>query len=453
MPVPVIMPKFGMTQEDGTIIRWLKESGDQVEKGEPILEVQTDKVDMEVEAPASGTLFDLRFGPDAVVPVTTLIAQIAVAGEQILDSMSEVDQPAVGGVDANAPSTRRGQRASPVAQRMATAAGIDLAAITGTGPAGRITKQDVTQAAATTQGGEPGENRLRATPAARRVGLQHAVDLTTVVGSGPGGRIQAADVEAAAASRRAQEAPGERISAAEAAVAGEAGDEALRGRRRTIATRLSQSWQRIPHIFLSMSVDMTQTDALTAVLSSEVERRGGKLTPTVWVARATAIALTRHGRLNAWLLGDDAQGWRLRRHDMVDLGIAVALEDGLIVPVVRDAQAMGLAALAVQVAELARLARAGKLAPDAVTGSTFTISNLGMYPIEHFTAIINPPEVGILAVGRARMEPVWNGTAFEPRPSMQMTLSADHRAVDGAVAAAFLAEVKQLLEEPAQLLL
>ncbi|MCB0053436.1 MAG: 2-oxo acid dehydrogenase subunit E2, partial [Caldilineaceae bacterium] len=182
-------------------------------------------------------------------------------------------------------------------------------------------------------------------------------------------------------------------------------------------------------------------------------RRGGKLTPTIWVARATAVALLRHQRLNAWLLGDDAQGWRIRRHAVVALGIAVALEDGLIVPVVRDAQAMGIAALAVQVAELARLARAGKLTPDAVTGSTFTISNLGMYPVEHFTAIINPPEVGILAVGRARMEPVWNGTAFEPRSTMQMTLSADHRAVDGAVAAAFLAEVKQLLEEPAQLLL
>ncbi|MCW5841873.1 MAG: 2-oxo acid dehydrogenase subunit E2 [Caldilinea sp.] len=453
MPVPVIMPKFGMTQEDGTIIRWLKESGESVEKGEPILEVQTDKVDMEVEAPAAGILYDLRFGPDAVVPVTTLIAQIAVAGESIAESTHKDDRPAAAGTDANAPSTRRGQRASPVAQRVAEATGVDLAAVTGTGPAGRITKQDVTQAASAAPGAAPAEERRRATPAARRIGRERAVDLTTVAGSGPGGRIQAADVEAALAARPARPAPDASVDAGGAAAAEGTGDEMLRGRRRTIATRLSQSWQSIPHIFLSSSVDMTQVNSLTAMLSSEIERRGGKLTPTIWVARATAVALLRHQRLNAWLLGDDAQGWRIRRHAVVALGIAVALEDGLIVPVVRDAQAMGIAALAVQVAELARLARAGKLTPDAVTGSTFTISNLGMYPVEHFTAIINPPEVGILAVGRARMEPVWNGTAFEPRSTMQMTLSADHRAVDGAVAAAFLAEVKQLLEEPAQLLL
>ena len=453
MPVPVIMPKFGMTQEDGTIIRWLKESGEPVEKGEAILEVQTDKVDMEVEAPASGILYDLRFGPDAVVPVTTLIAQIALAGESYEERPPSNDQPATSGIPANAPSTRRGQRASPVAQRVAEATGVDLAAVTGTGPAGRITKQDVTQAANVAPGAAPAGERPRATPAARRIGRERAMDLATIAGSGPGGRIQAADVEAAAAGRGALEAPAEPVSDAGAAAAEQAGDEALRGRRRTIASRLSQSWQSIPHIFLSSSVDMTQVDSLTAMLSGEIECRGGKLTPTVWVARATALALLRHPRLNAWLLGDSAQGWRIRRHEAVALGIAVALEDGLIVPVVRDAQALGLAALAVQVAEMARLARAGKLAPDAVTGSTFTISNLGMYPVEHFTAIINPPEVGILAVGRARMEPVWNGTAFEPRSTMQMTLSADHRAVDGAVAAAFLAEIKQLLEAPAQLLL
>jgi len=446
------MPKFGMAQEEGTIIRWLKQSGDRVEKGEPLLEVQTDKVDMEVEAPASGTLYDLRFGADAVVPVTTQIAQIAVAGESYVDH-AQRDNPADGASAAGAEPTRRSQRVSPVAQRMAEAAGIDLEAVTGSGPAGRIIKRDVTQAATPAPGNLPAGGRLRATPAARRIARVHSIDLTNVQGTGPAGRIQAVDVETARLDRSAS-IPARASADADNRVSTEQNDEqTLRGRRRTIATRLSQSWQRIPHIFLSTHVDMTQVDALTAALGSEIERRSGKLTPTVWVARATTLALLRHARLNAWLLGDSPQGWRVRQHHAVALGVAVALDDGLIVPVVRNAQALGIAALSIQIAEMAQLARSGKLEPDAVTGSTFTLSNLGMYPIEHFTAIINPPEVGILAVGRAHVEPVWNGTAFEPRSRMQVTLSADHRAVDGAVAAAFLAEIKQLLEAPAQLLL
>ena len=452
MPVSVIMPKFGMAQQEGTIIRWLKQSGDRVEKGEPLLEVQTDKVDMEVEAPASGTLYDLRFGADAVVPVTTQIAQIAVAGESYVDHARR-DNPADGASAAGAEPTRRSQRVSPVAQRMAEAAGIDLEAVTGSGPAGRIIKRDVTQAATPAPGNLPAGERLRATPAARRIARAHSIDLTNVQGTGPAGRIQAVDVETARLDRSAS-IPARASADADNRVSTEQNDEqTLRGRRRTIATRLSQSWQSIPHIFLSTHVDMTQVDTLTAALGSEIERRSGKLTPTVWVARATTLALLRHARLNAWLLGDSPQGWRVRQHHAVALGVAVALDDGLIVPVVRNAQALGIAALSIQIAEMAQLARSGKLEPDAVTGSTFTLSNLGMYPIEHFTAIINPPEVGILAVGRAHVEPVWNGTAFEPRSRMQVTLSADHRAVDGAVAAAFLAEIKQLLEAPAQLLL
>ncbi len=453
MPVSVIMPKFGMAQEEGTIIRWLKQSGDRVEKGESILEVQTDKVDMEVEAPASGILYDLRFGPDAVVPVTTLVARIAVAGESYADRDQSSGPAATGAPGASLGSMRRSQRVSPVAQRIAEAVGIDLETVTGSGLAGRITKQDVTRAAITAPGNVPVGDRLRATPAARRIARALAIDLARVQGSGPEGRVQAMDVETAGLERIAPASIDEPNHAESIVFPEQNSEQALRGRRRTIATRLSQSWQSIPHIFLSTSVDMTQVDTLSAALGSEIERRNGKLTPTVWIARATALALLRHDRLNAWLLGDSTQGWRVRQHSAVALGIAVALDDGIIVPVVRNAQALGIAALAIQIAELAQLARASKLEPDAVTGSTFTLSNLGMYPIEHFTAIINPPEVGILAVGRTQMEPVWNGTAFEPRARMQVTLSADHRAVDGAVAAAFLTEVKQLLEAPAQLLL
>jgi pyruvate dehydrogenase E2 component (dihydrolipoamide acetyltransferase) len=215
---------------------------------------------------------------------------------------------------------------------------------------------------------------------------------------------------------------------------------------------LSQSWQTIPHIFLTTSVDMTRIDEFTETLKAEAERNGARLTPTVWIARAVVGALLRHPRLNAWLQQEGEQ-LILQQHGVVDLGVAVALADGLIVPVVRNAERLGLAGLAERIADLSARARAGQVTPGEVRGGTFTISNLGMHPVEQFTAIINAPEVAILAIGRAQIEPVWNGVAFEPRRKMQITLSADHRAVDGAVAAAFLGDVKRLLEEPALLLL
>ncbi|MBK8046241.1 MAG: 2-oxo acid dehydrogenase subunit E2 [Anaerolineales bacterium] len=183
-----------------------------------------------------------------------------------------------------------------------------------------------------------------------------------------------------------------------------------------------------------------------------MEAQGVRLTPTVFIAKAVGSALRRHPRLNAWLRQEGNQFW-LVEQAQIDLGIAVALADGLIVPVVRGADQLGLAALAGRIGELAGRARQGKLNPDDVAAGTFTISNLGAQPIDHFTAIINAPQVGILAVGRAQIQPVWDGGQFAPRPILQVTLSADHRAVDGAVGAAFLAELKRLLEEPARMLL
>ncbi len=452
MATPVIMPKFGMAQEEGTIIRWLKQPGEPVEKGETILEVQTDKIDMEVEAPASGILTDVRYGADATVPVTTVIAMIAAPGEVATPAAAPASSapPAT----SAAPSTPVEVRVSPVAQRMAAATGVDLTQVAGSGHAGRITKRDVANALAN-EGTDTEflqESRfldarlLRATPAARRLARERNIELARISGSGPQGRIQAADV-AGAVSGEERESP----AVAVAPTAPPAG-EPLRGKRRTIATRLSQSWQSAPHIFFTTSIDLTRVDALTAELADEVAAGGGRLTPTVWIARAVTTALQRHPRLNAWL---QPHGEQLvyTQHSEVQLGIAVAVNDGLLVPVLRNAGGLGLAALAAHIGELSARARAGQLTPDEVSGGTFTISNLGMYPIEHFTAIINPPEVAILAVGRAQMQPVWNGAAFEPRKLLQVTLSADHRAVDGAVAAAFVAEVKRLLEEPARLLI
>lgn len=462
MPTPVIMPKFGMAQEEGTIIRWLKQAGDVVKKGETLLEVQTDKIDMEVEATVDGILTDVRFGADATVPVTTVIAYIAAPGEVLASAQPAPAEAAASARPAPESTPSAEVRASPVAQRMAAATGVDLTQLAGSGPAGRIVKRDVAGALAdVTSASAPATSiadvasPLRATPAARRLARTHGVDLTMLQGSGPAGRIQAVDVvEGAKRAGReallaeAQPAVNSPTTEATEATTG----ELLRGKRRVIATRLSQSWQRAPHIFFTSAIDLTRIDALTTELAAAVEAGGGRLTLTVWIARAVAAALARHPHLNAWLQPDGEQ-WVYRQHETVNLGIAVALEDGLIVPVVHDAGSLGLTALAARIADLVTRTRAGQITPDAVSGGTFSISNLGMHPVKHFTAIINPPEVAILAVGQAQMQPVWNGAGFEPRRVLEVTLSVDHRVIDGAVAAAFLAELKGLLEAPARLLL
>lgn len=298
--------------------------------------------------------------------------------------------------------------------------------------------------------------RVAATPAARRLAREAGVDLAVLTGSGPRGRIQADDVIAAlpvpAKDVAQQDQLRELGHVTASASLARTGGTPLRGKRRTIAARLSQSWQSAPHIFLTATVDMSQAEAVRASLSAEVERRGGKLTVTVLIARAVAAALVRWPRLNAWLRseGDDLV---LEELAEVNLGIAVALEDGLIVPVIAGAEALGLAALAQRIGDLGQRARAGSLLPDEVSPGSFSISNLGMYPIEHFTAIINPPQVAILACGQSQMQPVWDGTHFQPRPVLRLTLSADHRAIDGAIAAGFVAEVKANLESPQRLLL
>lgn len=452
MSTPVIMPKFGMAQEEGTIIRWVKQAGDAVEKGDTLLEVQTDKIDMEVEAPATGVLGAIRFGPDATVPVATVIATIYATAEAAAGAIpagSSVGSPAGREASPVAP------RPSPVAQRMAAAEGLDLGQVAGTGPQGRITKADVAEAMSrATAVGEfvPAGAALRATPAARRMARQQALPLAVIAGTGPKGRIQAVDVLDFAQQATTQTGPDAGQPLLPGAPAGPASATLLRGMRRTIAARLGQAWQSIPHIFLATSIDLSQAEALRSRLEADVAQQGGKLTPTVLIAKAVALALTRHPRLNAWLRSEGDQ-LMLAEQSAVALGIAVALDDGLIVPVVHGAERLGLAALAAQIAGLSSRARAGALLPDEVSGGTFTISNLGMHPIDHFTAIINPPQVAILAVGRAQIQPVWDGQSFQPRPVLEVTLSADHRAVDGAVAAAFLAEMKQLLEEPLRMLL
>jgi len=427
MAVPVIMPKLEMAQETATVVEWLKREGERVEKGEPLLVVETDKVTVEIECPASGILAGIRVEPQQVVPVTEVIAYILQPGEEL---PQEREAPAPPLVEAPPTPTIS---ATPVAQRLAAAHGIDLTTVVGTGPGGQITKADVEAVLNLTPlpgaKGVRGEV-VRATPAARRIARERGVDLSAVKGSGPRGRIQAADVLAFAPAPAAEVIP-------------------LRGMRRTIAERMTASYQTTPHITLTMRVDMSAFEEVRERLNAKAEADGQpRVSVTALLVKAVAWALKQHPWLNSTLRDEE-----IHLLPDINIGVAVALEEGLIVPVVHQADRKSVAEIAAEMNDLVTRAREGQLTPADVAGGTFTVSNLGPFGVEQFTAIINPPQAAILAVGATRLEAIVSEEGqVVVRPVMRMTLSADHRIVDGAVAARFLADLREALEAPALLL-
>ncbi|MCS6964717.1 MAG: 2-oxo acid dehydrogenase subunit E2 [Thermoflexus sp.] len=432
MPVPVIMPKFEMAQESGKVLRWLKQEGDAVAKGEAILEVETDKVAMEVEAPASGTLVGIRVGPGEVVPIGQPIAFILLPGEVWTAAPTPSPAPS--------PGT---PRATPLAERLAQAHGVDLAAVLGTGPGGRVTKADVEMYLARQRMEEAPKGAVRAVPAARRLARELGVDLREVKGTGPGGRIQSADVlRAAEAIPRAAEAEALPRPALRRRVP-------LTGMRRAIAERMLRSVREAPQFTVSVDVEMGRTLAMVEDLSAWAEREEGvRVTLTALLIRACAWALRRHPSLNATLEGEEILEW-----EEVNIGVAVAVPEGLVVPVVPGADRKGLIEIARALEEKATRAREGRLRPEDLQGGTFTLSNLGMYGVDRFTAILNPPQAAILAVGRVAKRPVVEeGDRVEVRSMATFTLTADHRIVDGVQAARFLDDLRMALERPGILL-
>lgn len=437
MPTSVIMPKMEMSQETATLIDWLVEEGQQVEKGQPIFEVETDKVTVEVESPAAGLLSGLSAKPGDVIPVTTIIAYILIEGERL-----PVEEPVA--ANHQTPSTPDVVSAvysvTPVARRLADDLSVDLSSVVGTGPGGRITRGDVEKAS---QSVSPKIDKVRATPAARRVARDAGIELSAVVGSGPRGRVQEGDV-----TRWQNDAiPTDQSDSRPAGVV------PLAGMRRTTAKRMTQSWQTAPHVTFTVEVNMSAALALRAELNERAIREGlPKISVTALLVKICAWALKRHPFVNASLAGED-----IHLQPDANIGVAVALESGLIVPVVKQADRLGLATIADMVSELTAKARAGGLAPEDVSGGTFTISNLGMFRIDHFTAIVNPPQVAILAVGRTAKRQIVieteQGDEVAIRPMMSMTLSADHRVLDGAQAAQFLNDLVEVLEQPGLALL
>ena len=442
----VVMPALEMAQDTGTLLRWLKHEGEQVQRGEPLMEIETDKVTLEIESGGSGVLTQVSAGPGDEVPVGQVIALLLAEGEaavvaapaavsasparpaRALPASPVAAKPAA---VSRAPAT---VAASPLARRLAAEHGVDLSELPAT--AGRISKADVL--AWLERQGPAGGSRMLASPLARRLAGERGIELATLSGSGPQGAVLAGDVRAP-----------EVAAAPEAAAA----DEVLRvvpltGMRGAIAARTQASARNAPHISLTLSADMSEALRLQQQLSPAVQAASGhKLTLTTLLARAVAATLKTHARLNAQLLEDGIHEYR-----PVHLGVAVALADGLLVPVMRDCDTLGLAQLQASLQQLAERARARTLTAAELRGATFTLSNLGMYGIEHFSAIINPPEVAILAVGAVQERVVAVEGQAVVKPMLQLTINVDHRAVDGAVAAAFLRDLKQLLEDPWSLL-
>ena len=445
----IVLPQWGMEMQDGTIVRWLKKEGDSVQEGEPIVEVETAKLQTELESTASGILAHIMAHEGEIVPIRGLLAVITAPGEEVPRPSSvtstlaaQVNQTPTGpasqveGAAATTatPSAQVGEKEAevqvvPAARRLAQQNGIDLSSVRGSGPRGRILIEDVERAI----NGQPQTAPLQSTdgakvqvvPAARRLAQQNGMDLAQVQGTGPGGRILIKDVETAL------QAP----SRSEPQIV------EMAGIRRTIATRMLQSLQTMAQVTVTTEANVTEAMTLRQGLSRNLT--DGNLSPLHLVIKATARALKEHPRLNAVQLED-----RVQLMDRVNIGIAVALDEGLITPVIQDADVKTLAEFATEGRELAAKTREGRARPEDVTGGTFTVTNLGAYDIDAFTPIINPPQVGILGVGRVVEKPIIEDGQVTKGAMMYLSLTFDHRVVDGAPAAEFLQTVKKHLEEP-----
>jgi pyruvate dehydrogenase E2 component (dihydrolipoamide acetyltransferase) len=440
MVTPIVMPKFGQMTEDSAIVEWLKKEGDWVAKGDILFAVETDKSVMEVESFSEGTLLKIVVGVGVSVPVQSVVAYLGEKGEAIPappapqrpspPSAPTPAKPAAPSARGAAPAAAAASpataavaaaaaaaaaparyRISPRAAALARECVIDPHPIVGSGPDGRVVERDVRAYLAAKD-----YANLRVSPAAKALAAEEGVDLIAVRGDDAGKRIEVADVERAVAEKPAP----------------------MSKMRQVIAQRLTQSVVTAPHFYVTVEVDMTEAIAHRSRLNGA----GARYSVTDFIAQASVLALKEFPALNS-----ATDGKTVRWHSRVHLGIAVNLDQGLVVPVVRNADEMTMAELSARSKELVDKARAGRLAPDEMSGSTFSISNMGMLDVENFTAIINPGESAILAVSSTIKKPVVRGDEIVARPVLKLTLSSDHRLIDGATAARFINSIKQKLED------
>ena len=437
MAEEIVLPQWGMEMQDAMIVKWLKQEGDAVQAGDPLVEVETAKIETEMESTASGVLAHILVPEGTTVAIRTVLAVVAAPGEQVPrppaasaatsdPTTARTTQPAM----AVSPASQGAPQVVPAARRLAQEGGIDLSQVQGTGPGGRILLADVQRAldARSATPLPPAAASVQVTPVARRMAQQHGINLSQVHGSGPRGRILVEDVE--------------KVIAAQAQPAGQAAQVMrIGGIRQTIATRMVQSLQTMAQVTLTTEVDVTDAMKLREVLARHWHEAG--LSPLHVVLKATARALKEHPRMNAIE----------REHEIelvqdINVGVAVSLPEGLIVPTIRRADEKPLVQIARETRDLANRAREGQASYDEVTGGTFTITNLGAYGIDAFTPIINAPQVGILGIGRVVEKPVVYQGEIAKRSMMFLSLTFDHRVIDGAPAAEFLHTVTAHLEDP-----
>jgi len=450
----VVLAKLSPTMEEGTIVKWSKKEGDAIKTGDVLAEIETDKANMEMEALGSGVLRKILVPAGGKAPVGSLIGVIADPNEDISKLVvaaptAPAPAPAPAPAVAPAPPPAVASAPAPAAAPQAAAPPVvpaappAIPAVPSAAPGPRPVP------AAVGDGG-----RLKASPLARSMAAQHNIPLDAVAGSGPGGRIIKRDIEAWSANPSAAAAPAPVPAAPAAAPAARpapAGPSITPGQelpvsnmRRVIAKRLAESMFTAPHFYVTVEIDM---DAAVGVREQLQKGEDAKVTYNDLVVKACAKALTRFPMVNASWMGD-----KIVTHGEVHVGVAVTIPDGLITPVVRNADRKSVLDISREVKDLAGRARERKLRPEEFTGSTFTISNLGMFGVTEFTAIINPPESAILAVGAVLRVPVAaEDGSLKAGHRMRVTLSSDHRVVDGAMAAQFLAEVRRLLENPVSL--
>lgn len=450
----VEMPKMGDTMEEGKILRWIKKEGETVKKGESLAEVETDKVNIEIEAFASGILRKILVAEGESANIGESIAFIGTADEPVPGDTAATAQAAPAIIGLPQSESPKGEKVPDIATTPAATAHSTNGAV------GIAVLPD---------------NRTFISPVARRLAQEYQLDYAGLKGSGPNGRIIKLDVEAAMAQREATSTPFAQPAAITAttittpqveaptftpteqtapaptpvAETGEIVEIPLTAMRRTIAKRLSQSMQTAPHFYVTSVIDMGKAAELRKQINAyaATDPNPVKISFNDLIIRAVARAMARHPKINVSFAED-----RILEKKQVHIGVAVALEQGLIVPVLRNADQRGILEIARESQRLVEAARTGKLRPEEFSGSTFTVSNLGMFDVESFTAVINPPESAILAIGSITPTPAVVDGQVVVRDRMKVTLSSDHRAIDGALAARFLQEVKRLLEEPFGLL-
>lgn len=435
MAAEIKLPQLGLTMTEGTVTQWFKKIGESVSQGELLYEVSTDKITNQIESTATGVLLEIRVIEGQVAPVQTVVALVGIAGEVVAAGTlpaTSVITAAVPPVAAATAATGVGVsmvedgwvKASPAARKLAKDQKIDLSLVTATGPEGRVVERDVLAFA------QEKPAMVKTSPLAAKLAAELGVDTSNI---DTDGRIMKEDVLAVARSAAAQ------VKAAQSQT------KPLAGMRKVIAERMSASWNTAPHVHLTVEVDMTNSLALKEQLA---KASGQKTSVTEIIIKCAAQVLSEIPVVNASIAEN-----QIVYHDSSAIGVAVSLEDGLIVPVIREAEKKSLREIRNAVVDLGTRARSGKLLPDEISGGTFTVTNLGMFGTDHFTPIINPPESAILAVCRTVDKPVAVNGQIVIRPMCNCVLGFDHRIVDGAVGAKFMSRFRELMENPLLLLI